>query len=177
MRHCKDPYTVKVFKQLLEKVVESSEFMCQERLSCRLFVRDVKAMGFWEADVRKKSTPLMTFYEKWRLTHQKNKPRVHNRLDTIFAGMPPPIEQTMAVMREGKEVFYKEPLLDHLNILPSDSEDEKDYFQNKGIEKASPKEKIKKKKGNTKPKKKVEVEIPDAADAGDIVQEFKARDW
>lgn len=167
------PHYTKKLKQLHDLVEENCKFMCKARYSCSRFIRDPDAICAWEAQIRAQSTPLMTFFENWRKINQTQKRKVLNKNDELFGQQP--VIHRKTVHEEAKSIFYKDPVTP-VNILPSDSEDEKDYFKNENEETAPPKAKIKKKKANNKPKKN-EVEMADAVDKGDIVQEFSANDW
>ncbi|XP_026487325.2 nucleolar complex protein 2 homolog [Vanessa tameamea] len=177
LKSCSVSNYTKRLRQLLEKIEENSKFIERERAKVSFALSDDKMVAAWEARIKTKGTPLLTFFESWNKVNKIQKRKKITKNDEIAGELPmikrPKISETEDKVSKPEN---KGPLV----LFPSDSEGEEDNFKlGEEVEEAEkPKKgKTKKKANKKKENKKVtkaEINIPDK---GDVVQDFSVSDW
>ncbi|XP_046961477.1 nucleolar complex protein 2 homolog [Vanessa cardui] len=177
LKTCSVSNYTKRLRQLLEKIEENSKFIEKERAKVSFALNDEKMVAAWEARIKTKGTPLLTFFESWNKVNKIQKRKKITKNDEI-AGELPMIKRPKIMETEDKvpKPENKGPLV----LFPSDSEGEEDNFklgeEEEEVEKpkkVKTKKKANKKKENKK-ETKAEINVPDK---GDVVQDFSVRDW
>lgn len=167
----------KKLRQLLEKIEENAKFIERERNKVTFALKDDKMVAAWEANIKSKGTPLITFYENWNKLNKIQKRKKITKNDEI-AGALPMIKRSKI---SEEEVFKAKPVNKGPMVLfPSDSEDEKDHFKVENDKDTPSKVKKLKKKvhKNKNTVKNVEIdEDTNVNDKDDIVQDFSVTDW
>nr|XP_026487325.1 nucleolar complex protein 2 homolog [Vanessa tameamea] len=177
LKSCSVSNYTKRLRQLLEKIEENSKFIERERAKVSFALSDDKMVAAWEARIKTKGTPLLTFFESWNKVNKIQKRKKITKNDEIAGELPmikrPKISETEDKVSKPEN---KGPLV----LFPSDSEGEEDNFKlGEEVEEAEkPKKgKTKKKANKKKENKKVtkaEINVPDK---GDVVQDFSVSDW
>ncbi|XP_047545383.1 nucleolar complex protein 2 homolog [Vanessa atalanta] len=177
LKSCSVSNYTKRLRQLLEKIEENSKFIERERAKVSFALSDDKMVAAWEARIKTKGTPLLTFFESWNKVNKIQKRKKITKNDEI-AGELPMIKRQKISETEDKvsKPENKGPLV----LFPSDSEGEEDNFKlGEEVEEAEKPKKVKTKKKANKKKEnkketKAEINVPDK---GDVVQDFSVSDW
>lgn len=83
LKTCKVANTSRKLKQLCDLIVESAKVIERERKSITFTLKDQQLVASWEAKMRNKGTPLLTFYSNWLKTNELKKKREAVRSDDI----------------------------------------------------------------------------------------------
>jgi len=70
-------------RQLMEKIVENSTFITNERNKIQFELKDQQLIGGWETKIKNGGTPLLTFYNNWLKTNILKKKRQAGNTDVI----------------------------------------------------------------------------------------------
>lgn len=155
-------------RQLLEKIEENSKFIERERAKVSFALSEGKMVAAWEASVKAKGTPLLSFYENWSKINKIQKRKKVTKNDEI-AGELPMIKRPK-IPDSDEKPEKKGPAV----LFPSDSEDENDNFR---VEEEKPKPKRVKKKAKITKAKAKSVSEDNVPDKEDVVQDFSVNDW
>lgn len=160
-------------RQLLEKIEENAKFIEKERAKISFGLHEDKMVAAWEASVRAKGTPLLTFFESWNKVNRIQKRKKITKNDEIAGALPmikrPKIADTEEIVEKPEN---KGPLV----LFPSDSEDDGNFKLEDDSEEPKPK-KIRKKNKKKSQKKLPTPEIESVPDKEDVVQDFSVNDW
>lgn len=128
----------------------------------------------WEARIKTKGTPLLTFFESWSKVNKIQKRKRITKNDEI-AGELPMIKRARIAEKEDKtpKPENKGPLV----LFPSDSEGEETNFKLDEETEKPKKAKLKKKANKKKEKKKEAISEINIPDKEDVVQDFSVSDW
>ncbi|XP_034827771.1 nucleolar complex protein 2-like [Maniola hyperantus] len=175
LKSCSVSNYTKKMRQLLEKIEENSKFIEKERAKISFGLSEDKMVAAWEANIRAKGTPLLTFFDSWNKINKIQKRKKITKNDEI-AGVLPLIKRPKIADTEEKikKPENKGPLV----LFPSDSEGEGDHFKlEEETEEPKPK-KVKKKTNKKKGQKKIVApEMESVPDKADVVQDFSVSDW
>ncbi|XP_045785504.1 nucleolar complex protein 2 homolog [Maniola jurtina] len=175
LKSCSVSNYTKKMRQLLEKIEENSKFIEKERAKISFALSEDKMVAAWQASIRAKGTPLITFFDSWNKINKIQKRKKITKNDEI-AGVLPLIKR--AKIADTEEKIQKPENKGPLVLFPSDSEDEGDHFKlEEGTEEPKPK-KVKKKTNKKKGQKKIAApEMESVPDKADVVQDFSVSDW
>lgn len=161
-------------KTLCDKLEENSRYIESEREKFNFTLKDTASINAWEATLRNKGTPLLTYYNNWINTHVNAQKRKTIESDNIDEYNLPKVLKRKATAKATDD--------GPVDLFPSD-DDESDLE----VEKASRNKK--QKKSNAKETKESSNENVDAentdeddndsfADDGvDIVEDLDMDDW
>ncbi|XP_045459158.1 nucleolar complex protein 2 homolog [Melitaea cinxia] len=174
LKTCSVSNYTKRLRQLLEKIEENSKFIEKERAQVSFALSDEKMVAAWEARIKTKGTPLLTFFESWNKVNKIQKRKRITKNDEI-AGELPMIKRAKIAEKEDKapKPENKGPLV----LFPSDSEDEETNFKLDEETEKPKKAKLKKKANKKKEKKKETISEINIPDKEDVVQDFSVSDW
>ncbi|VVC92214.1 unnamed protein product [Leptidea sinapis] len=174
LKSCSVANYTKKMRQLLEKIEENSKYIERERSKISFALSDEKMVAAWEARIKVKGTPLISFFENWSKINKIQKRKKVSKNDEM-AGELPMIKRPKIIESEEKiQEEKKGPLV----LFPSDSEGEETKLE---LEEEPQKPKAKKLKSKIKKNKKLKKPIietaDDVPDKDDVVQEFSVKDW
>lgn len=174
LKTCSVSNYTKKLRQLLEKIEENSKFIEKERAQVSFALSDEKMVAAWEARIKTKGTPLLTFFESWSKVNKIQKRKRITKNDEI-AGELPLIKRAKIAEKEDKtpKSENKGPLV----LFPSDSESEETNFKLDEETEKPKKSKLKKKANKKKEKKKEAISETNIPDKEDVVQDFSVSDW
>lgn len=193
LKECRNANHSRKLKQLLDKIMENSKFIEQERRKITFGLRDTALVQSWETQIRNKGTPLSIYYNSWVKTHETKKRRQAAQTDAINDDYNVPSikkkvkSSAVPVKNENGE----------LELFPSDSEDEehniKAFEEDDEEEQQAEKTKVKKSKKDKLSKKSKKAKLStetsenpesanmddDEADTNqvDIVKDLDLNDW
>ncbi|CAD7089478.1 unnamed protein product [Hermetia illucens] len=174
LKICKNANYSRKLKQLLDKIVENSKFVEQERKKVNFGLQDRNLVTSWETQLRNKGTPLDVYYSSWVKAHEMKRKRQAANTDDINDFDIPKIKRKKGEKQsEGDD--------GPVELFPSGSEDEGEV--NGDAEKA----KKEKKSKNKLKEKKAKVPEPEAESEAeeeddnvedvDIVKDLDLNDW
>lgn len=174
LKSCSVSNYTKRMRQLLEKIEENSRFIEKERAKISFALNEEKMIAAWEASIKTKGTPLLTFFENWNKVNKIQKRKKVTKNDEL-AGVMPMIKRPK--IAESEDIVSKPEKKGPLVLFPSDDEDEGDNFKLDEETEKPKKKKLKKKVNKKKEQKKdVDPEI-DVPDTEDVVQDLAVNDW
>lgn len=157
-------------KQLLDKIEENTRFVNKERNSFTFDLKDGAAIAAWEAKLRNKGTPLLTFYNNWVNTHINAQKRRTTDSENVDEYNLPKLLKRKAEWKPADD--------GPAELFPSDDEEELE------IERASKPKKAKKAAVPKKQPAVVESQNGHDSDADsfaddtvDIVKDLDLDDW
>jgi len=119
IKQCRTPAHVKKFKQLADKVEESSKVTVQRRRAITINLADFKAVKDWESRNKEQGNPLSTFVCTWRkLRERQQQPTVKH--EQMLGSDLPTIER-----RKGPKIASEDDRKE-FNELFNSSSDESD---------------------------------------------------
>lgn len=128
----------------------------------------------WEASIKAKGTPLLTFYENWNKINRIQKRKKITKNDEMAEELPviKRVKKTDEMAKAKSE--SKGPMV----LFPSDSEDGEGNLGFGDISEEKNKTKQKKLKKTKKTKRKiVSVDNDNTKEEADVVKDFDAKDW
>ncbi|XP_031630532.1 nucleolar complex protein 2 homolog [Contarinia nasturtii] len=158
-------------KLLVDKMMENSKYVVTEREKFTFELRDVASISAWEAQLRNKGTPLLTYYENWFNTNvavQKRRATKSEDMDEF--DLP-------KILKRKANSASTEKSDGPVDLFPSD-EDEEELEVEK-----QPKKKKSKKQPIEQPKPVANTTADDsdndsfADDGVDIVKDLDLDDW
>ncbi|KAJ8879045.1 hypothetical protein PR048_019651 [Dryococelus australis] len=169
IKTCKVSNYTKKLKQLLDKIEENSRFVENERHKITFSLTERKVIDAWEATLREKGVPLLTYYNSWHKLHLQQVAKRVTENDKLG-------EFNIPVLKKFQKKRTMEPESSRpVELFPSD--DSEDDILDAPMTSV---EKIKKnnKKKEQREMKHVEFDIKTEADelAEDIIEEFTLSD-
>nr|CAI5851950.1 unnamed protein product [Callosobruchus analis] len=149
MKQCKNPNYTRKFKQLLDKVQQSSQHIEKARASLTIKLTDLRQIEGWESQILNKGTPIQTYYDSWNKT-----------------GELPPANNK----KNQKTVDTSKRSEGPVELFPSDTEEENETSQ---------KRKRGKRGGKNVRRKHTErdYKLPEDDGEEDIVEDIQLEDW
>lgn len=74
---------VKKIKQLLDKIIENSKYIEQERKNINFNLKNTSSIRNWENEMKNKGTPLQAFYDIYKAAYEKQLRRMATDIDSI----------------------------------------------------------------------------------------------
>ncbi|CAK1550076.1 unnamed protein product [Leptosia nina] len=169
LKSCPVANYTKKMKQLLDKIEENAKFIEHERSKVSFSLSEEKMVAAWEANIKAKGTPLITFYENWSKINKIQKRKKITKNDEIAGELPMIKRRKIPENEEAPE--KKGPMV----LFPSDSEDNDNFKIDEEQEKAKTKKLKKKTKKSKKPIANIQNDnIPEIED---VVEDFSVKDW
>lgn len=195
LKECKNSNYSRKLKQLLDKILENSKFIEDERRKITFGLKDTQEIQAWETKIRNKGTPLSVYYSSWTKTHETKKRRQAANTDEINDYDIPFIKRKKAdeSTSEKKKNINKDG---ELELFPSDEEDDdierhlmanydddNDNATNNSLKTVKKIKKVKKQKENDTQKEENKEQQHDQNyefeddDGVDIVKDLDIDDW
>ncbi|XP_026470553.1 nucleolar complex protein 2 homolog [Ctenocephalides felis] len=166
LKRCHIAKYCKQLKHLLDKVIENSKVIDNERSKITLDLNNKQIINSWETQICGKGLPLLTYYQEWSKVNEIQKKKKYTNNEEIAEYSFPKINKTKRKIERGPA-----------ELFPSDSEDEEiNRFKNKADNSEKPK---KNKKQTKKPKIVPQDNIDDTIESNeqDLVENFDMTKW
>lgn len=184
LKVCKNSNHSRKLKQIMDKIIDNSKFIEEERKKVTFGLKDTSLIQSWETQVRNKGTPLNIYFKSWVKTHEIKKRRQAANTDDINDYDIPSIKRKSGDVKktkkstvgpDGKVVLFPSDDEDEDDDIPMDS-DEDDLGEEE--EEVQPKKSKKSKKQAPVPEEEEEDEADANPDAHvDIVKDLDLDDW
>lgn len=179
LKTCKNANYSRKIKQVLDKIIENSKFIEEERKKITFGLKDSSLIQSWETQVKNKGTPLDIYYASWLKTHEVKKRRQAADTDDINDYDIPSIKRKKA--GESKKSVTSDGKVE---LFPSDDEDEEDYMDSEDDVEDEEEDEIEEEVKPQKKKQKRIVEPETDEDENvdpkvhpDIVKDLDLDDW
>ncbi|KAM3964817.1 nucleolar complex protein 2 [Aphomia sociella] len=166
LKNCSVANYTKKLRQLLEKIEENGKFIHNERSKVSFSLKDEKLIAAWESSIKAKGTPLSAFFDNWNKVNRIQKRKKISKNDEIAGELPMIKRPRISEEVTNTKIVKKGPMV----LFPSDSEDEKDHFEEEETKPVKVKKIKKKKESRTinSNKRKMEDRNDNVTDEGDI---------
>lgn len=171
LKTCKNSNYTRKLKQILDKIIDNSKFIEQERRKINFTLKDINLIKSWEIGMRNKGTPLTIYYNSWVKTHETKKKRQAANTDDIN-------DYDVPMIKRKRKNTEKDGGDGPVELFPSDDEDENILEASEGLQNGEKKEKRQKKKKQKTVKEDVPQQEEEIEDDGvDIVKDLDIDDW
>ncbi|CAG9773791.1 unnamed protein product [Ceutorhynchus assimilis] len=162
LKKCKMANLTRKLKQALDKIEQNAQFIETERSKLTLKLTDLKQIEGWEAQIKTKGTPLITYYESWSKVRNMKKNKEITKNDVLGDYRLPKLK------KHEKKVADEGPV----ELFPSDSEDDETGLDKKRTRGKRAGKNVKKRR------QAVEEEGEEMdVDGEDVVEDIAADDW